>query len=146
MEIRFKEITYQNWEECIGLQVADHQKGFIASNLYSIAEVQFLPGFKAMGIYYTDVMIGFIMFGLDPDDGNYWIYRFMIDEKFQRKGYGKQALIQAAAMISNNPGCQEIYVGYHQDNIAADRLYKSTGFTDKGIAPWGERLAGYIKM
>ena len=30
-------------------------------------------------------MIGFTMFGIDPDDKNYWIYRLMIDEEFQGK-------------------------------------------------------------
>ncbi len=44
------------------------QQTFIASNLYSIAEVQFLDNFYAKGIYFDEKMIGFTMFGIDPDD------------------------------------------------------------------------------
>jgi len=28
-------------------------------------------------------MVGFTMFGLDEDDHNYWIYRLMVDKRFQ---------------------------------------------------------------
>ncbi|WP_257142495.1 GNAT family N-acetyltransferase, partial [Bacillus thuringiensis] len=74
------------------LSVKAEQRTFIASNLYSIAEVQFLDNFYAKGIYVGNKMIGFTMFGIDPGDNNYWIYRLMIDEKFQGKGIGKQAI------------------------------------------------------
>jgi diamine N-acetyltransferase len=36
--IDFCEITWDNWEECIGLRVAEEQDDFIADNIYSIAE------------------------------------------------------------------------------------------------------------
>jgi diamine N-acetyltransferase len=52
--------------------VSPAQQGFIASNLYSIAEVQFLENFEAFAIYKEETVIGFIMFGIDPDDNNYW--------------------------------------------------------------------------
>ncbi len=32
------------------------------------------------------------MLGIDFDDNNYWIYRFMIDEKLQGKFIDKQAI------------------------------------------------------
>ena len=54
------------------------------------------------GIYDGDVPVGFVMLGYDvvhgetdmPEiaKGNYCIWRFMIDEKFQGKGLGRQAL------------------------------------------------------
>lgn len=56
-----------NWEEAIRLSVKEEQQTFIASNLYSIAEVQFLDNFYAKGIYLDEKMIGFTMFGIDSD-------------------------------------------------------------------------------
>lgn len=73
------DINKDNWEICAELSVSDVQAQFIASNLYSIAEVQFLPSFKLKGISYNNELAGMVMYGIDPDDGNYWIYRFMID-------------------------------------------------------------------
>lgn len=46
MSITLKKITRENWEECIDLRVSIEQQRFVASNLYSIAEVQFLPEVK----------------------------------------------------------------------------------------------------
>jgi ribosomal protein S18 acetylase RimI-like enzyme len=39
-------------------------------------------------------MVGFVMYGIDADDDNYWIYRLMIDARHQRKGYGRAAMTE----------------------------------------------------
>lgn len=84
-KIYLKPIDKNNWEEAIRLSVKKEQQTLIASNLYSIAEVQFLDDFYAKGIYLDETMIGFTMFGIDSDDNNYWIYRLMIDKNFKGK-------------------------------------------------------------
>ncbi|MDZ5471621.1 GNAT family N-acetyltransferase [Bacillus sp. 31A1R] len=143
MSIQLKKVTKDNWDECIELRVGKKQEHFVASNLYSIAEVQFLNNFEAMAIYNNNEMIGFTMFGLDPDDSNYWIYRMMIDEKHQGKGYGKAALENVIDYLKKKPDCKLVMVGYHQENLSAHKLYESVGFTPKGLAPWGELIASY---
>ncbi|SMF79531.1 diamine N-acetyltransferase [Paenibacillus uliginis N3/975] len=142
--ISLRKIDRSNWEECIHLRVREEQERFMASNLYSIAEVQFLPGFMTRAIILDDKVIGFLMYGIDPDDQNYWIYRFMIDDQFQGKGYGRAAmnlLIQQIEAADNRT--EVIMIGYNSDNEGARRLYKSVGFEEIGLAPWGEELARY---
>lgn len=138
-------LTQDNWEDCADLQVSEEQSAFIASNLYSIAEAQFLTGFVVKGISLGDEMIGMLMYGIDPDDGNYWLYRFMIDEKHQGKGYGKQAITLLINEIKqgNIENIPYLMVGYHLDNSSAHYLYQSTGFVPQGLADWGEKLARY---
>lgn len=138
-------LTPENWEECADLQVSPTQSAFIASNLYSIAEVQFLTGFVVKGICHRDEMIGMLMYGIDPDDGNYWIYRFMIDEKHQGKGYAKQAMALLIADIQqeNTANIPFLMVGYHSENNTAHYFYQRTGFVSQGLADWGENLAQY---
>jgi diamine N-acetyltransferase len=143
MGVTLKQITKENWEECIDLTVGVEQKKFIASNLYSIAQVQFLTNFEAFAIYHNDTMVGFTLFGLDEDDHNYWIYRIMVDEKYQGNGYGSAALDQIIRYLSEKPDCDLIYLGYHPENYGAERLYFSAGFKNAGMAPWGEKLANY---
>ncbi|NHM31029.1 GNAT family N-acetyltransferase [Neobacillus terrae] len=141
--IRLERITKENWEEAASLRVGKDQKKNVASNLYSIAEVQFLPEFEAIAIYSDDNMVGFAMYGIDEDDHNYWIYRYMIDERYQSKGYGKAALKGIIRDIKNRPQSKIIMVGYKPDNTQAARLYRSVGFREEGPAPWGETLAKY---
>ena len=144
-KIHLKSINKSNWEEAIRLSVKAEQRKFIASNLYSIAEVQFLDNFYAKGIYVGNKMIGFTMFGIDPDDNNYWIYRLMIDEKFQGKGIGKQAIYLVIEEVrqNNNTNIPLIMIGYHPENLTAKLVYKKAGFIETGISSWGEQLAKY---
>ena len=145
MELTLQLITKENWEEAIQLKVKEDQKDFIASNLYSIAEVQFLDQFTACGIYAGNQIIGFTMFGIDPDDSNYWIYRLMIDEKHQGKGYGSTAVKLVIEEIKrmNTTGIPMIMIGYERENEGARAAYKKAGFVETEIAPWGEQLAAY---
>lgn len=144
-KIYLKPIDKSNWEEAIRLSVKEEQQTFIASNLYSIAEVQFLDNFYAKGIYLDNKMIGFTMFGIDPDDHNYWIYRLMIDEEFQGKGIGKQAIYQVIEEIrrNNTANVSLIMIGYDPENLTAKFVYKKVGFIETELSSWGEQLAKY---
>jgi diamine N-acetyltransferase len=145
LSLTLKPITKFNWEDAIQLRVHQEQETFIASNLYSIAQVQFLENFLAMGIYLDEIMIGFTLFGIDSDDGNYWIYRLMIDSKYQGHGYGSEAVLKVIEEIrkQNSHSIPCIMIGYHQDNEGARQTYKKAGFCETEIAPWGEQLAKY---
>lgn len=143
--ITFQKINADNWEDCIELTLTTEQEQFMASNLYSIAEAQFLPNFDSVGIYYQQEIIGYLLYGIDADDGNFWIYRLMIDQKYQRQGYGKQAIKQLIHILQQeNPlKIPFLYLGYHPDNMTAKQFYQSIGFEEVGIADWGEELARY---
>lgn len=144
-EISLKSINKNNWEEAIKLSVKKEQEAFITSNLYSIAEVQFLDSFYAKGIYLDSHMVGFTMFGIDRDDHNYWIYRLMIDEKFQGKGIGLQAvkLVIEEIRQSNKSNIPHIMIGYHPENLFAKNVYKKAGFVETKLSSWGEQLARF---
>ena len=87
-----KEVTKENWIDVISLAVRDDQKAFIASNAVSLAQLHLLDEFVAKAIYADDELVGFALYGVDEDDGEYWIYRFMIDQKFQGKNFGREAM------------------------------------------------------
>lgn len=142
--ICLKSIDHSNWEECIELKVKQEQQSYIASNLYSIAESKIFPHLKIKSIYCNEKLIGFAMYGIDSDDGNYWIYRFMIDERFQGRGYGKTAMKLIIQDIADRNDCTDvIWLGYQPENEQGRRLYASVGFEEVGIAPWGEMLAKF---
>ena len=62
-------------------------------------------------------MIGFFIYGLDPDDGNYWITTFMIDEKYQGNGYAKQAMDVFLDYFKEKYGADQIKLGHRPDKI-----------------------------
>ena len=82
-------ITVQNWESAASLEVDEHQRGFIRSNAWSIAESLYHPELKPMGIYRGGTMVGFLMYGSAEQDGRAWLFRIMIDRKYQGQGLGQ---------------------------------------------------------
>lgn len=141
MTLYLKEITSENWEACIQLQPSEDQEAFIASNLYSLAQSKFLPNFETLAVYKDETMVGFVMFGVDPDDSQYWIYRLMVDSSHQGKGYGIETMRQVIDRIKAKPDATNIMVAYHPENKAAASLYQKLGFKVLGKASWGEIMS-----
>lgn len=80
------------------------------------------------------------MYALDPDDGNYWIYRLMIDQRFQGRGYARAALAQILSRMSSLDGGEKILLGVRPDNERAIALYLDAGFVATGEEIDGERV------
>jgi diamine N-acetyltransferase len=141
MTIVLRPITKDNWEEAAGLRVREDQSDFVAPNVWSIAESKFYPALQLMAIVDDDTAVGFLMYGIDPQDGQYWLYRFMIDQRYQGRGLGRVALARLIDLLRRTPGCTALNVGYDPANAVAERLYLSAGFEKTGLAPWGELTA-----
>jgi diamine N-acetyltransferase len=139
--ISLRPITKDNWEEAANLEILPEQAGFLTPNVYSIAESKFHDDLWTFAIYNGETMVGFAMYGQDPADGRYWIIRFMIDRNHQRRGYGRAAFQKLIEYMRTIPGITAINIGYNRENIVAANLYRSFGFVESGIAPWGEQTA-----
>ncbi|MEM7333332.1 MAG: GNAT family N-acetyltransferase [Chloroflexota bacterium] len=128
--IELREVTKADWKICIQLELEVHQKGFVSSNLFSIAQSKFEPCRKPCAIYnHQNEMVGFIMYNDCPlDDGTYRISRLMIDKKFQGNGYGRLAAQEAINRLKHIPDCFEILLDFAPENSAAERLWTSLGF------------------
>jgi len=131
MNLELRDITEHNWYQATKLKVKDDQKNYVASNVFSIAQSKFVPTMRPMAAYVGEEMVGFTMFGLDPDDGSYWIWRLMVDEQYQGRGYGKAILQDVIKLLSDYPDCKSITLSYDHDN-PAQGLYTRLGFIPTG--------------
>ena len=75
------------------------------------------------------------MFAFDQDYENpadrYWLWRFMIDESLQGKGYGTAAL-QIIIQYFKDNGAKNIRLSTKETNIYALSMYRKAGFRDTG--------------
>jgi diamine N-acetyltransferase len=133
-------LTKANWEAVARLEVREEQRGFIDTNLWTIAGSRFYPWVQLHVIQRAGLPVGFAADGRDPEDGTWWLYRFMIGAEHQGNGYGRAGL-QALIAEWREAGIASVTVGYQPDNALAERLYLSAGFEPAGIAEWGEKLA-----
>ncbi len=138
MEITLRDITKDNWRECIDLKVGLGQENFVASNLYSLAESKFEPEWTPLTIYSGETMVGFTMYGRDDRDGSYWIIRLMVDAAHQGRGYGRAAMAEVIRRLRALPDCREIKISFAPENIAAEKLYLDLGFQRTGLIEEGE--------
>ena len=134
-----KPVTKDNWQLAIRLEVAPEQRKFVAANLYSIAQSQFELGTRLLGIYNDEeTMVGFMMYG--PYKGAMWIWRLMVDHRYQRRGYASTA-VQALVDLLQAEGHDKIYLSYEPENVVGAQFYASLGFTETGEIDDGEVVA-----
>lgn len=141
--VQFREIDRHNFWDVIDLKVAAEQKNFIATNLFSLAQAKAYPECICLAIYAEEVLVGFVMYCIDEDDGEYWIYRLMIDEKYQGKGYGKKAMQKLMALIQEDTSRHVLYLSFEPDNHLAKSLYENLGFEHDGRVIDGEVVYRY---
>ena len=132
--VELKEITKDNYEECLNLSVDDNQKNFVSSNIYSLAQawVYYNTAFP-FAIYADNIMVGFIMLGYYEAQNYYTIWKLMIDTHYQNKGYGKVALKLGIDYLVNHFNVKEVYTAYEMNNSVAKKFYISLGFRETGI-------------
>nr|WP_315362380.1 GNAT family N-acetyltransferase [Cytobacillus firmus] len=122
--IDFREIDRHNFFDVIDLRVAEEQKAFVAPNVFSLAQAKAFPECECLAIYHDEVLAGFTMFCMDDDDKEYWIYRLMVDEKHQSKGYGKAAMEKLIERIKQDQEHKVIYLSFEPENHLAKGLEK----------------------
>ncbi|PLT30717.1 GNAT family N-acetyltransferase [Peribacillus deserti] len=139
MDVNLIAATRDNWLEAIALNVHHDQADFVPSAAVSLAKVHIKPDgdgvtYLPFCIYHEEHMVGFIMHAFEEDTTNmYWINGFFIDARYQRKGFGRSALLQMTAYIrSSFPQCEEIRLTVHKHNSNARRLYEQAGFQTTG--------------
>lgn len=139
MSITLREVTKDNYEDVCSLEVADDQKGHLSSNIESILESKFHETLTPRAIYSDEVPVGFIM-GERTSEKEIEIFRFMIDQKYQKKGFGRTALELAFSEIKQLDGVTQIQICYHPDNEVAKRLYLNVGFKEIGMDESGNDM------
>jgi len=139
--VELVEVNADNWYTCCLLEVAEEQKEFMVPNAVSIAQTKFEPSLKALAITVENKIVGFCMYNTRQEElDGYWIYRIMVDKKYQGQGIGSAATKLLLAEMAALPQTKKIVVGYHPENKGAHHLYASLGFRDEGHR-FGQEMA-----
>lgn len=140
MKISLREINEDNWRECIHLNVSGEQQRFVATNVNGLALAYAHKEMNPRAIYDGDQMVGFLMYAKDPDDGVFYINRLMVDSKFQKKGYGREAMKLLLQQLKDD-GVEFVDIMHKPDNNVAIKLYRSLGFEETSDTVDGEAIS-----
>ena len=162
MDIRLEKLTWDSVDAVLKLRVSKEQKDFVAGNSDSIIDAYFAmteEGKKVFtfGIYNGKKAVGFLMIGynctwrdnLDFAKNSYYIWRFMIDKRYQGNGYGREALKLAVDFVRTAPcgKAEYCWLSYEPENEVARKLYLSSGFEERlDLCREDEEIPAVLKL
>ena len=137
MSIELRSINQGNFYEICQLQVAENQLDHVDSNAISLAEANFMdfPWFR--GIYAEDKPVGFILVNADTSTGRFYLWRLMLDQTQQSKGYGRKAIDLLSEELLNEFGVATLYTSVVDSADSPKDFYLNCGFV-----PTGNLVAG----
>jgi diamine N-acetyltransferase len=138
-DIHFMRITATTMNQICDLSetLSPAHRKMVADNVRSIAEAHFSPSAWMRAVYADEAPIGFIMThtGSDYEDGidcpGVFLWRFMIAEPFQGKGYGKRALEKLIQQLKAM-GIPRLYTSCEQGEGSPEGFYRKLGFVPTG--------------
>ena len=145
--VELRPIDENNREAVLSLSVREDQP-FVASNKTSLRQAEEanaeLPGVaRPFAIFTGDRLVGFCMFAFNPEeedeDDRYWLWRFMIDQNEQGKGYG-QAALRAIIQYFKDNGADRLFLSTEPENELGLHVYHKAGFRETGIIDGGEAV------
>ena len=133
--MRLISVTEENWMEIASLSVKEHQKGYVAPAI----------GILARGYVYRDcngkvyafenegMIVGTALVREFTDEPlGYDLQQFMIDGRYQNRGYGTEALRLILEELRKENHFDHVELCVKKADSEAIRLYEKLGFTDSG--------------
>ncbi len=146
----FRPLIRESLRPLATLSVHDEQATFVASNLMTMAQSMFEPGSEIYGIWEDETPVGLLAIvdmshpdadldeGDDPD--GIYIWRLMVDQAYQGKGYGRSAL-EFASALTQQKGRANLVISVVDEPGSALPLYERFGFS-----PTGRIVDGEVEM
>jgi diamine N-acetyltransferase len=134
-KIRLTEVTEENWMEVASLSVEEGQKRFVAPAQGILARGYVYRGCGGR-IYVIEadrIVVGMALVREFTDEPlGYDLQQFMIDRRYQGRGYGTRALELILDELRREGRCDHVEVCVKKDDAVAIRLYRRAGFRDSG--------------
>jgi diamine N-acetyltransferase len=130
--VTLKEINKDTVRTICNLKVSESQRGFVAPNAVSIAEAYFNGTAWFRAIYADDTPVGFLMLDKNTKKPEYFLWRMMIDGRYQRMGFGYRAMTLLIDYVKSLPGATEFLTSCVPGDGSPEDFYNKLGFTRTG--------------
>ena len=138
--LTFRELTEANRDEVLALRVAPGQENFVSDVASSLEQAASYPEAKPWyrAVYAGDEPVGFVMLSWDcvprPPEiiGPWFLWKLLIDERHQRRGYGRETVGQVADLVRSE-GADELLTSYVPEGDGGPGpFYERLGFVPTG--------------
>ena len=138
MSVTLRDITGDNYFQVLDLKISPEQEAakFVAPVVRSLADAWY---YREEGITYPKAiyakedLVGFIMYDLDPESQQVFIWRFLIDQRYQGKGYGRQTIEVVLKMAKEQAQMTKVVADYVDGNEPMKKILLDLGFEETGF-------------
>lgn len=146
--LSLREITEENRAAVEALVVTDEQTQYVASVTESLVEAAEFPDAKPWyrAVYADAEPVGFVMIsdGITVDKpeyiGPYYLWRLLVDHRFQGRGYGTAALDLVVEHVRTRPDARVLLVSHVVGPTSPGPFYQRYGFRPTGEVHEGEPI------
>jgi diamine N-acetyltransferase len=146
--VSLREITEDNRAAVEALAVTEEQSQYVASVAESLVEAAQLPDAKPWyrAVYADDEPVGFVMIsdGITGDNpeyvGPYYLWRLLVDHRFQGRGYGTATLDLVVEHVRKRPDARVLLVSHVVGPTSPVTFYQRYGFRLTGEVHDGEPI------
>lgn len=130
--IHLEKVTGENWRE--DLSVSEEQKHFVSDPMRLLARAYAYRenGSYACVIYDDENPVGMALYYDCPEMQAYDFSQLFIDQRYQGKGYGKEAATLLLDRMRKERKFEKVCLCYIEGNTAAKNMYESLGFYHTG--------------
>jgi ribosomal protein S18 acetylase RimI-like enzyme len=135
--VALRPITDANRDAVLALRVTPAQERFVSGVAESLQEAVEEPAGRALSwaVYDGETPVGFVMVSDEVDGPGYiaqYLWRLLIDERHQRRGYGTAALDLVADYFRGRPGIEVMWTSAGQGAGSPIEFYERYGFVRTG--------------
>ena len=136
-DVVLRPFTEENRPALEALRVATAQRAFVSSVTDSLAEAERYADANPLvfGLYDRETPVGFVMIADEVDDPDYiahFLWKLLIDERFQRRGFGTAALDLVAAYFRSK-GVPTMWTSAGEGEGSPIPFYERYGFVRDGV-------------
>jgi diamine N-acetyltransferase len=144
--VSLREVTEDNRAAVEALAVTEGQSHYVAGVAESLQEAAEYPDAKPWfrAVYAEGEPVGFVMIsdGITVDDpsfiGPYYLWRLLIDHRFQGRGYGTAALDLVVEHVRTRPDARTFLTSHVVGPASPLTFYQQYGFRLTGDVHEGE--------
>lgn len=99
------------------------------------------PTATVRAVVADDIPVGFVMLSLDEAAPEYYLWRSMIDQRYQGRGDGRAAILQVIEHVRTLPNAAELLVSWVPEPGGPKPFYRALGFQPNGEMDGDEVVA-----
>ena len=137
MHVSLRPITDENRAAVEALRVSPAQEQFVSGVADSLLEAAAEPGGRPLywAIYADEAPVGFVMIADEVDDPAYiphYLWKLLIDERYQRQGFGTATLDLIVEYFRGRAGVDVLSTSAGQGDGSPIAFYERYGFVNTG--------------